>query len=89
MAQHTKAVDWVPGADEEAAMEREVGDDLSIVNGREGPMVVTMVARPLEDPWWSDGIPPGRKSAKVHWPGGAESGNLKSPSRRPMNPEWG
>ena len=74
MAQHTKKVYWVPEMYEEATMEREVGDGLSIVNGREGPWVVTKVSRPLEDPWWSGGIPPGRKSAKVHWPGGADGG---------------
>jgi hypothetical protein len=46
VAQNTKAVNWVPEAYEEATMEREVCDDVSIVEWPEGPMVVTLVARP-------------------------------------------
>ena len=71
-AQHTKAVDWVPGADKEATMEREMGGDVSIANGRRGPWVVPMV-QGRADPWWSDGIPPGRKSARVPRCTGPES----------------
>ena len=87
MAQHTKAVDWVPGADEEAVMEREVGDDLSIANGREGPMVVTMVSRPLEDPRWSDGNPPGSRVSEYTDPG-VRMAVIDKPPLHPMNPEW-
>ena len=37
-------------------------------------MVVTKVARPSEDPWWSDGNPPGRRVPEEHSPGGADGG---------------
>ena len=36
VAQHTKTVGWVPGADEVAAMERKVCGDVAIVVGRGG-----------------------------------------------------
>ena len=89
MAQHTKKVDWVPETYEEATMEREVGDELSIVNGREGPWVVTKVSRLLEDPWWSDGNPPLWRVPGSTRPERRMAGNLKSPSLHPMNPKWG
>ena len=70
-------------------MEREVGGEVSIVNGREGPWVVTKVSRPLEDPWWSDGNPPLRRVPGSTRPERRMAGNLKSPSLHPMNPKWG
>ena len=52
----------VPGADDEAAMEREVGGDVPIADGRGGSGVVTRF-KAVADPEWSDGNPPGRKNA--------------------------
>ena len=49
-----------PGADEEATREREVSDDVPIVNGRSDPEWSRWL-QGRADTEWSGGNPPGRR----------------------------